>query len=217
MLLLAIDTSTRIAGLALYSEEKVLVERTWYSSNNHTVELMPNIVEILKQQRLAARNLTAVTVALGPGSFTGLRIGLGVAKGLCFALNIPLIGIPTLDALAAAHSHQMLPICALLEAGRKRLCAGFYRPEEGNWARVGDYQLLEWSQLIEQVNQPTWFCGEISVPLSDFLRNHLGDKARLASPASTLRRSAYLAELGYRRLKRGETDDLATLAPLYLH
>ena len=216
-MLLAIDTSTRIAGLALYTEEKTLTEHTWYSANNHTVELLPAIVQMLRQQRLTVRDLTAVTVALGPGSFTGLRIGLGVAKGLCFALDIPLVGVPTLDALALAHSRQRLPVCALLAAGRGRLCVGFYRTDGNGWDRVGGYQLLKWSQLIERVHQPTWFCGEITSPLADFLQNHLRENAHLASPASTFRRPAYLAELGWQRLTGGESDDVATLSPLYLH
>ena len=216
-MLLAIDTSTRIAGLALSCDEQVLAERTWRSVDNHTVELMPAIVQILQQQRVTVRDLTGVTVAIGPGSFTGLRIGLSVAKGLCYALGIPLVGVPTLDALALAHSRPPLPVCASLTAGRGRLCAGFYRTDGGGCHRVGDFQLLEWAALAEQVDQPTWFCGEITPPLADYLREHVGENAHLASPASALRRPAYLAELGQQRLTRGESDDIASLTPLYLH
>ena len=216
-MLLVIDTSTRIAGLVLCTRKQVLVERTWRSTNNHTVELVPAIVQMLDQQQMTVGDLTAVAVALGPGSFTGLRIGLSVAKGLCFVLKIPLVGIPSLDALAQAHSGQPLPICALLAAGRGRLCVGFYHVDGSGWDRVGDYQLLEWSQLAEQVHEPTWFCGEITPSLAGFLHDQLGENVRLASPPSTLRRPAYLAELGWQRLARGEADDVATLAPIYLH
>jgi tRNA threonylcarbamoyladenosine biosynthesis protein TsaB len=216
-MLLAIDTSTRIAGLALCTDEQVISERTWLSVNNHTVELMPAIVQMLQQQRVTVRDLTGVAVAVGPGSFTGLRIGLSVAKGLCYALSIPLVGVPTLDALAHAHARLPLPVCASLPAGRGRLCAGFYRADDRGWHRVGDFQLLEWAALAQQVDQPTWFCGEITNPLADYLREHLGENAHLAPPASALRRPAYLAELGQLRLMKGESDDIASLTPLYLH
>ena len=95
-LLLAIDTATRFAGLALYDGETILGEVYWQSHNNHSVELMPALVRMLDQQGKRAADLSAVGVAIGPGSFTGLRIGLSVAKGLAQAQSIPVFGIPTL-------------------------------------------------------------------------------------------------------------------------
>ena len=100
-MLLALDTSTSQLGLALYDGERLLAERLWVSKVRHTVELAPAVEQILQQSGLALSALTALGVALGPGSFTSLRVGLAFAKGLAFSLTLPLIGISTLAILAA--------------------------------------------------------------------------------------------------------------------
>ncbi|MFQ6059039.1 MAG: tRNA (adenosine(37)-N6)-threonylcarbamoyltransferase complex dimerization subunit type 1 TsaB [Anaerolineae bacterium] len=215
-MLLAIDTATQFASIALYQEGGVLSEHTWRSQNNHTVELVPNIVRLLEGQRITTRALTGLAVALGPGSFTGLRIGLSVAKGLAFALKIPLVGLPTLDVLAYAHAPWGLPTWAIIQAGRGRICAAFY-PKDGPLPRSADYLLTTWTELEIEGDEPVLLCGEINAQGARLLRQRLGERAVIASPAASLRRAGYLAELAWQRLQRGEADDLATLAPIYLH
>jgi tRNA threonylcarbamoyladenosine biosynthesis protein TsaB len=217
-MLLAIDTATRLAGLALCDPAQglVLAEETWRSANNHTVELMPRLVRLLEQQGLAPSDLTGLVVSLGPGSFTGLRIGLGVAKGLALAQNLPLVGVPTLDVVAQPHKVQRLPIWAVLQAGRGRICAAHYARAKGHWHRVGSYQLTTMEKLCDQVTEPVLFCGEIEAQDADLIGQRLGLTATVASAAASLRRGAYLAELGWERLARGDSDDPATLSPIYL-
>jgi len=215
---LAIDTATKLASVALYDADRgPRAESTWYTSMNHTVELMPAIVLMLERQGLTAKQLDGLAVALGPGSFTGLRIGLSVAKGLCLSLGIPIVGIPTLDIAAYAHYGQNLPICAIIQAGRGRICVALYERLEAGWQRLTDYHLASIEDLSNQVKVPTLFCGEIDGPLSEALHAHMGGRAVIAPPASSLRRASYLAELGWQRLQRGDRDDLTTLEPLYLH
>jgi tRNA threonylcarbamoyladenosine biosynthesis protein TsaB len=215
---LAIDTATELASVALYDTETgARAEYTWYTSMNHTVELMPAVVQILERQRTAPERLDGVAVALGPGSFTGLRIGLSVAKGLCLSLGIPIVGIPTLDIVAYAHYGQNLPICAVLQAGRGRICVAFYEKRETDWRRNNDYHLADVEELNARVKVPTLFCGEIDASLKVALEAQLGERAMVASPASSLRRAAYLAELGWKRLRTSRGDDLPSLEPLYLH
>ena len=121
-MLLALDTSTRQAGIALYSGERgLLTETTWHSANRHTEELMPAIAHMLAQAGMSSRDLSAIGVALGPGSFTGLRVGLAAAKGLALAHGLKLIGVPTLDFTAYPHRSQPLPVVALVQAGRGRV------------------------------------------------------------------------------------------------
>lgn len=213
---LAIDTATRMPSLALYDGECVLAEETWRSANSHTVELVPGLVRMLGRQRVLPSELRGIAVALGPGSFTGLRIGLSVAKGLALALDIPLVGIPTLDALVYAQGRRRGPVCAVLQAGRGRICAAFYRRRRGQWQRQGDYRLTILDGLCAEIETRTFFCGEIDAQAAELLRKRLGERAVVASPASSLRRAGYLAELGWQRLKRGEVDDPATLSPIYL-
>jgi tRNA threonylcarbamoyladenosine biosynthesis protein TsaB len=215
-LLLAIDAATQMLSLALYDGERVLAEETWRSANSHTVELVPSLVRMLERQRVSPAELRGIAVALGPGSFTGLRIGLSLAKGLALTLAIPLIGIPTLDALVYGQGRRRGPVCAILQAGRGRICAAFYRRRRGQWQRQGDYHLTTLDDLCAGIETRTFFCGEIDAQVAELLRDRLGEKAAVASPASSLRRAGYLAELGWQRLERGEVDDSATLSPIYL-
>ncbi|MGQ9492538.1 MAG: tRNA (adenosine(37)-N6)-threonylcarbamoyltransferase complex dimerization subunit type 1 TsaB [Anaerolineae bacterium] len=215
-MLLAIDTATRIAGLALYNQDGLHVEQMWRTSDNHTVELMPYIVHACEQQALAPSDLVAVAVSLGPGSFTGLRVGMSVAKGLALALNIPLLGVPTLDATAYAYSHQPLPVCAVLPAGRGRWCVAFYQVTIDHWQRCSEYMLLNLDELIASLRGSTLICGEIDPPLAQALRETASKQAIIVSPAFATRRTGYLAELAWQRFIAGERDDLSLLSPIYL-
>src|SRR4030042_2821251 len=101
---LAIDASTEIASIALFSEGKVQAELTWHSQMNQTAELLPNVVYLLKQAKIELKDIDGIIVAKGPGSFNGLRVGMGTAKGLATALGIPLVSISTLEAEAFQHA-----------------------------------------------------------------------------------------------------------------
>ncbi|MFZ5915817.1 MAG: tRNA (adenosine(37)-N6)-threonylcarbamoyltransferase complex dimerization subunit type 1 TsaB [Chloroflexota bacterium] len=215
-MLLAIDTATRYASLALYDGERVLGEETWRTENYHTVELMPAIVRMLERQAVAAEALAAIGVSLGPGSFTGLRIGVGLAKGLALARDVPLLGVPTLQVVACPHyDWRRGAICAVVEAGRTRLCAQVFRRRRGRWQAADGPRLTTPDGLIEMVEVTTLFCGEIDANLAAVLKKQLEARAVIVSPAASLRRAGYLAELAWRRFRRGEADDLDTLSPIY--
>ncbi|MDP2954115.1 MAG: tRNA (adenosine(37)-N6)-threonylcarbamoyltransferase complex dimerization subunit type 1 TsaB, partial [Chloroflexota bacterium] len=135
-MLLAIDTATEWVGLALYDGDCLRSEIGWRTRAGHTVELTPSLVRMLAREDTSPQALSAIAISLGPGSFTGLRIGLSLGKALAYALGIPLVGIPTLDILAYSAHRQPFPICALIRAGRGRIAAGFYRQGEG-WGPKG--------------------------------------------------------------------------------
>jgi tRNA threonylcarbamoyladenosine biosynthesis protein TsaB len=218
-MLLAVDTATRTASLALYDQAdgRVLGEEVWVSRNNHTVELMPRLVRLMEQQDLTAAALDGLVVSMGPGSFTGLRIGLGLAKGLALARGLPLVGVPTLDVVARPHMAQRLPIVAILQAGRKRICVGQYVRSKRRWHKQGPFRLTLLRELCKETKAASLFCGELDAHDADVIRESLGATATIASPAASLRRATYLAELGWERLSRGDSDDAATLSPIYLH
>jgi tRNA threonylcarbamoyladenosine biosynthesis protein TsaB len=214
--LLAIDTSTRTIALALYTDQQVLSEQIWTSYDHHTIELAPAISNLLERTRLKSTDLSAVGVALGPGSFTGLRIGLALAKGLALAQNLPLIGIPSLDSLAAAQPVLSEQLAAILLAGRGRLAVSWYRASGQTWQADGKIEVLTAPELVERIQSPTQVCGE----LTEEERKLIGTKHRLiklASPAACLRRPSYLAELAWTRWQSGQVDDPASLSPIYLH
>ncbi len=215
-MLLAIDTATQMAGIALYNQDGLHVEELWRSSANHTVELMPNIVRACEQQGISAQGLVGVGVSIGPGSFTGLRVGLSVAKGLALVLRIPLLGVPTLDATAYAHARSTLPVCAVLPAGRGRWCVAFYQTSADNWQRRSDYTLMSTEELTAALQEPVLVCGELTPSLVSELRRSTPQEVVISSPASAARRTGYVAELAWQRLARGEADDLTSLSPIYL-
>ena len=215
-MLLAIDTSTRTVGVALYDGTQVLGEIVWSSRDYHTVELAPAVSEILRRGQMDPEAIKAVAVATGPGSFTGLRIGLAFAKGLCLARHLPLIGIPTLDIVAAAQPVQGLPLIAVLQAGRARLAIGRYHSPAGSWEPNGTVEVTDIVHLVHSIQQPTLVAGE----LKEEERRALARKYKnvhLASPAQALRRPAFLAELAWKRWQSGHVYDPTSLAPLYLH
>jgi tRNA threonylcarbamoyladenosine biosynthesis protein TsaB len=215
-MLLAIDTASRQASAALYDERGVRAETSWCSADNHTVELMPRLTEMLAQQGVEPSGLRGVAVAIGPGSFTGLRIGLSVAKGLAVGRGIPILGLPTLDSLAQALLGQRLPLRALLAIGRGRYALADYRLGRDQWQRSGKPRLATVEGVVAGVRERTLFAGEIDAPLAQAIAQALPGTALLLPPAGRLRRAGYLAELGWQRLQRGERDDPAALAPIYL-
>ncbi|HLE51654.1 MAG TPA: tRNA (adenosine(37)-N6)-threonylcarbamoyltransferase complex dimerization subunit type 1 TsaB [Anaerolineales bacterium] len=215
-MLLAIDTSTRVVGVALYDGKQVLGEVIWAGQDYHTVELAPVVAELLGRTKVSVSDLKVLAVALGPGSFTGLRIGLALAKGMALARHLALVGIPSLDVIAAAQPVRELPMAAVLRVGRGRLGVGWYKSEKGAWKSTGNPEVLTAEALADRLKVPTLVCGE----LTDEERHQLARKRRiavLATPAQSLRRPSYLAELAWRCWQAGRIDDPTTLVPFYLH
>lgn len=214
-MLLAIDTSTSWISLALYDGISVLYETTWQSQHHHTVELAPAIDQLFERTGTQAIDLTGIAVTIGPGSFTSLRIGLAAAKGLSLALKIPLVGIPSLDILAAAQPLDEIPLIAVLHAGRTRLAYVTYLVEGGAWRPQHEPAAIDASDLVKTISSPTLIAGE----LSEEARTVIGRRwknALIAPPARCLRRAGYLAEIGWERLMSDRVDDPVTLAPIYL-
>ena len=215
-MLLAVDTSTAQLGLALYDGANVAAELIWTSRQRHTVELAPALSGLLGRVGISMGGLSALAVALGPGSFTSLRVGLAFVKGLALARRLPLIGMPTLEALAASVPVQEMPLAAVIQAGRGRIAVGWYRASENGWQAEGPARATTADQLAESIHRPTLVVGELNAEE----RQRLARKRKnilLASPALSVRRPALLAELAWTRWQSGHVDEAASLAPIYLH
>ena len=211
-MLLAIDTSTRYAGVALAAEGRVVSLRSWFSSVNHTTELMPAIAEILRSQGLSAGDLSGIAVALGPGGFSDLRVGVSVAKGLAMTAGKSVVGVGTLDLEAFPCLESGQPVCALLDAGRQEVASAHFGPDG---QRTREDLICPPQALFEGVGQGTIFCGEGVQTWQKTIKDGLGDLAVVLKPAPSSRLSSLL-EMGGQRLAAGEADDLATLQPIYL-
>ena len=217
-MLLALDTSTKQAGIALYDRVRGLVaEYNWHSANRHTEELMPAIAYMLAQAGVMPSALQAVAVALGPGSFTGLRVGLAAAKGLALANGLTLLGIPTLDVVAYPHQAQPVPVIAVLQAGRGRVYWAPYAHGPGGWAAQEAARLSTVPDMANATVRPVMFVGEVTGADQEMLISCAGrPRVNFLPAALTMRRGGYLAELGWTRFEAGESDDPASLSPIYL-
>ncbi len=215
MTLLAIDSSTHFGGLAIYDGNQVHYECVWKRPDTHGADLAPGIRAAFQHVGLKPGDLKVIGIAIGPGSYTGLRSSLALAKGLALANGLGLIAIPTLDILAAGQPLQEKPLAAVLQAGRGRLAVGWYREKKGHWQANGKPELMTSTELEESINKPTVICGE----LNEEDRRVLGRKyknSEIASPALCVRRPAVLAELAWVRWQTGEVDEIKGLAPIYL-
>lgn len=215
-MILAVDTSTQSVGLALYDGNQVIGEIIWQSRNHHTVEIGPAIEQLFKQCGYQYQDLKGLGVALGPGSFTSLRIGLAIVKGLALSLHIPIVGIPTLDILAASQPEKEVPMAAILQAGRSRLAVGWYHFKNGGWMKKNEPEIATVEELFNGIENTTYICGELSFDQ----RQLLAKKRRyimLASPVQSVRRPALLASMAWNKIKAGQIDDAISLSPIYLH
>lgn len=217
-MLLAVDTASRWASVALYDETGLISEFNWRCTSNHTAEVMPTIDLMIRQAHSQIENLEAVATARGPGSFTGLRIGMSIAKGLCLALDIPIITIPTLDIIAYATGDPGNTVYAVLEIGRGRICVGQYLYQDGLPVAQEEPTIYSEQDWRPDIGSPVVITGDISVTLAErLLAQPDADKIAISSLASSARRAGYLAELAWMRMKKGQLDDLDTISPVYLH
>ncbi len=214
-MLLAIDSSTAQVGLALYDGTQVLGEMTWSTRQHHTTELAPAISGLLNRSAVSMDMLSALAVAIGPGSFTSLRVGLSLVKGIALARRLPIVGIPTLDIIAAAQPVAKHPLVALLQAGRTRIAFSVYKSEKKTWQAEGGVRSGTVDELLNEIESPTVVAGELST--EDRKKFSKKKNVLLASPVLCLRRPSVLAELAWARWQNDEVDDAAALAPIYLH
>jgi tRNA threonylcarbamoyl adenosine modification protein YeaZ len=213
MMLLAIDTSTDSAGLALVQDGRTLAETIWRCSQNHSVELLPHLTRLLEEAEVELKSVGCILVAKGPGSFNGLRVGLSTAKGLAFSLGIPIIGISSLALEACQHAESDLPIGPIFNAGRGEIATALYRNKD-NWQQLTPEHITTVDALDSEIKGKTLFCGEYVPVIAGQLRKRLKDKAVIAPDKP--RRSSRLAELAKGQLEAQDYDSPATLHPLYL-
>ncbi len=213
---LAIDTSTDTASVALVEDSEVLAELTWRSGQNHSVELLPHLSHLLNRAKLNLQSISGIIVAKGPGSYNGLRVGISTAKGLAFSLGVPIVGISTSAVEAYQHAETGLPVCPVFNAGRGEIAAAMYQMQGNEWRQLAAEHLTTVDALCSQVRTKTVFCGEFVPFIATQLKEQLKQRAIIPSSAARLRRASFLAELGLRRVKAGDYDNLATLQPIYL-
>lgn len=224
-MLLAIDTATRLLSLALHDGVTLIAEQTWRTNNRHNTLLAPAIQQMLDVCDVPADDLTAIAVTNGPGSYTGLRIGVAMAKGLAGMRQLPLIGISTLEMLAAGQPYQTTgyALIGVIQAGRGRIIAQEFRAKKGRWEATTDPIRDKWETILEGLEGSYYITGEIDDTGREAIAeaNQRDDLSLTEmSAAYQLRRAGFLAQEAWRRYHAA--DDLAAdfapalLVPLYM-
>ncbi len=214
-MLLAIDTATNRSSIALHDGQTLRGEFSWESVNRHTVTLAPRINNLLAEIGTSPAELSAIAVCKGPGSYTGVRIGMALAKGMALTQQLPLIGITTLDILVAAQPPDPRPLYAILAVGRKRIGYARYRYQDvAGWQAETELDIVEWAQMPGRIREPAIVVGEISAQGLALLAT-LKEKVQVPAPAYHLRRAGFLAELAWVKLRAGRAGDPALVVPLY--
>jgi tRNA threonylcarbamoyladenosine biosynthesis protein TsaB len=216
MRILAVETSTLAGGAALLDGESPRGEYTLNTRATHSERLLVAVDHLLRDCGWELGDLEGVAVAIGPGSFTGLRIGVSAVKGLALALEIPVAAVPTLDAMAATLPFAAHPVCPVLDAKKGELYTCLYHWAGGTLRRDWEYLALSPEALCDRLVGPVIFVGDAVDTLGGLLEARLGDRARFAPAGRRLPSPACVGALGHALLRAGQTVDPAALTPLYL-
>ena len=221
MKILGIDTSTPIGSVALIDDDNLVAEHTLNIVQAHSSRLMPAIDTVLKWSDITAADLDACAVGVGPGSFTGIRIGVATIKSLCYALDKPIVGVSTLEAVAYNLRWTNGVICPLFDARRSEVYGAIF---EGGaeWQRLSEELCLPIDAFIDCLgthtasDSPINFVGDGLFTYGDTVRERLGERALFADAIFNVPRGATIAHLGAQRLQHGEGDSYWTLVPNYV-
>ena len=217
MKVLGIDTSTPCGSVGLANDAGVISEFLVDVPVTHSERLLPAIHFVLKEAGCAMEALDGWAISLGPGSFTGLRIGVSTVKGLAFATGKPVVGIPTLDGLAAQISPTPYLICPILDARKKEVYTAFYRYNQKELlVRLSDYQAIRPDLLTKEVKEKTIFVGNGASMYGEILRTALPSLALFPATPPHLFHGSMVAKLGVDLLLKENVLDTATFSPIYV-
>ena len=217
MITLALDTATLAASVALVVSDGAVFETELTAGETHSRTLLPEINDLLKRAGADVRQIDVIAVGLGPGSFTGLRIGLSSAKGLAWAAKIPLIGISTLRVLADAYPAGHETICPLINARKDQVYAVRYIPgPDGFRHKDAEPQSFTLDRLVGTINKPTIFFGPALAKWESDLRNKLGSLFIRGDSSLDRPKATILAEIGRKRFINGDNGDPALVLPIYV-
>lgn len=219
MRVLGLDSATNVAGIAIVDQERLVAEFFLNTGKTHSQRLMPMLARLLAEADLTLADLDGLAVAIGPGSFTGLRIGLATVKGLAQVTGLPLVGVPTLDGLAWNAAGVRGIICPVLNARKQEVYTALYQWKDEELNRLTGYLAISPEQLtgmLAQQEGPVTLLGDGVPVYGDTFTRHLGERVRYAPKTHVLPRAAQVAELGVRLLGKGHADDLHALKPIYI-
>ncbi len=225
MRVLGIETSGSVGGFAVVDDGRLVAETVSDVTGHHLEKGAAMIEYVLRSAAMTIDDLDGVAVSVGPGSFTGLRVGLALAKGICFGSEIPLAGVPTLDCIAEAFAYTDAFVVPVKDARRGEIYLSFYEARRGVITRFGDYRALSPDLLAEELkgdsapfsgDRTILLVGDALVKYGEVLRSRLGGRVMMAPQAFWGARPALVAGIGVRLLREGKIADLDTVEPMYV-
>jgi tRNA threonylcarbamoyladenosine biosynthesis protein TsaB len=216
MYILGIETATKTGGVAIVSEAGVLAEYTLNIEVTHSERLMSTVDRVLTDTGLAMSNIDGFGVSIGPGSFTGLRIGMSTVKGLAFTTGKPVAAVPTLKALAWNVPYPLYPVCPLLDAKKKEVYAALYRYDGNDLLQTLPETVAPLGELADRISGEVIFTGEGARLFAEDIQKLFGNRARFAPLAAAVPSAASVAELALGMIGGGRCTDPDNLSPLYI-
>jgi tRNA threonylcarbamoyladenosine biosynthesis protein TsaB len=214
---LAIDTSGKAAGIAILSDSHILYEIYIDTGLNHSLVLLPELDKALHTLKLELKDLDLYVTTTGPGSFTGLRIGLSTLKGFAISQNKPLVGVSTLEALAHNICAEDVFICPILNGPMEEIYTALYRyHDNADYEVVLKDQITDIPTLIKHISGPVIFLGDGATRWQGVLLDLLPDYARFATETLHICRASVIASVGLEKYRKHETEDMISLIPTYL-
>ncbi len=216
MKVLGIDTSTMLGAVGIVEDENLIAELRTNIALTHSERLMLHVDTLLKSAHLSLKDIDAFSVTVGPGSFTGLRIGIAAAKAMAFATGRPVAGVMTLDVLADNLPYSKYQVCPVLDARKKMVYAAIYRDTDTRRKVVMPPSVLMPDDLADIVEEPTVFLGEGAYVYRELFEGRLCCQAVFAPKSAGYPSGASVAFRGLREIAAGRASDPMSLVPFYI-
>lgn len=217
MIILAIDTSTKYISLAIAEKDKIIASFNRDLEQRHCARLIPEIDRLLKRAKLKLRDVGFIAFSIGPGAFTGLRIGAATVKGLALATKIRIVAVPTLDALAYNIKEDARLIVPTVDAKRGNVYASLYSFNNGRLRRHMRYSVLPAAELLKKVRADAIFLGDGLIPYRKTIEDNFKFKAEFADEKEWYPRAATVARMGYELIKKKKFEDPDKFVPMYVY
>jgi len=217
MKILGIDTSTNTLSIAVLDGNRIVAQCNKDFKRRASDALIPTVKSVLKKADVGLGAIDAFAVGLGPGSFTGLRVGVSAVKGLSFATEKPILGVPSLDVVAFNALPCTQYVCPLIDARQNKIYACIYKPDAGGLKKISRYLLTDISSLLQRINKPTMFLGDAVSLYRDVIEKKLGKKAFFKEHNRWYPRAQNVALLAKERYNTLEKVNPKNVTPLYLY
>lgn len=219
MKIIAIDASG-IAGSVAYMKDSQLVGEYYICHKlTHSETIMPMLEDLKKLVDINLEEVDAIAVTSGPGSFTGLRIGVATAKAMALALDVPIIGVPTLDVMAHNIAYTDSLICPIMDARRNQVYTSIYKWNEETLERINDHEAIDMGELLakfEQLEGNIVFVGDGIDVFREQITQRLGKRAKFAPSFLKMQRASTLGHIACMAYEKGDVEDADLFAPIYL-